>query len=245
MKETFYFAHDYNARNDQKILEVRSTFGWEGYAIYFALLEFLCESKGYIKREALGGLSLGLSLHKDSLITMIDFFINVGLFVEGKNGIYSKRIIEHLAYRKKLSDAGKLGGRGNKATEVKPPFSQAKASLEAVKERKGKEIKGKEIKERDFISEPFLEIFNNWMEYKRERKESYKSIKSEKVFYDSLIEFSNNDPAVAFKIIKQSMASNWAGIFPLKNNSNGTNQKNLQPGNFEVNRRDSPKRVEY
>ena len=66
MKTSFYFDHDYNARNDQKILELRSEYGWAGYGIYFAIIEVLCESNGEIKRGALGGLSLGLSMDNRS-----------------------------------------------------------------------------------------------------------------------------------------------------------------------------------
>ena len=39
MKESFYFSHDYNARNDQKILMLRGKFGNEGYALFFYILE--------------------------------------------------------------------------------------------------------------------------------------------------------------------------------------------------------------
>jgi len=56
-KSSFYFDHDYNARNDQKILELRSEFGWHGYGLYFAILENLCEANGYLTRESIGGLS--------------------------------------------------------------------------------------------------------------------------------------------------------------------------------------------
>ena len=49
MKESFYFSHDYNARNDQKILMLRGKFGNEGYALFFYILETMAEeSQGYI-----------------------------------------------------------------------------------------------------------------------------------------------------------------------------------------------------
>ena len=56
-KETYYFSHDYNARNDQRILQLRFKFGWEGYGIYWALLETMAEDEiGDINREAIVGL---------------------------------------------------------------------------------------------------------------------------------------------------------------------------------------------
>jgi hypothetical protein len=151
MKNSFYFDHDYSARNDQKILELRAEYGWQGYGIYFAILEILCESKGYIKREAFAGLSLGLNKDKSELITLIEFCLKITLFLENEKGIYSQRILDHLAFREKLSEAGSKGGRGNKATQ-KPPFREDKAPPEAVKESKGEDSK----EEKEYIKESFL-----------------------------------------------------------------------------------------
>lgn len=140
MNTAFYFNHDYNARNDQKVLELRSEFGWVGYAIFFALLESLCEARGYIKREALGGLSVGFNHPKEELLKIVDFCLKVELFYEDENGFYSNRILQHLAHRKILSVSGSMGGRPRK----KPPLSQPEATPKLREERKGKEIKGKE-----------------------------------------------------------------------------------------------------
>lgn len=145
MKSAFYFDHDYNSRGDQKILCLRAKYLWKGYALFFATLECLCESGGFIKREALAGVSLGLGEPLDEYELFITYCIQIELFMENENGIYSDRILHHLEYRKNLSEAGKRGGRGNKAT-LKPPFSHPKATLEAVKESKGEESKGKKKK---------------------------------------------------------------------------------------------------
>ena len=40
IKQT-YFPHDSNARNDVKLIKLRSKLDWEGYGIYFALIELL------------------------------------------------------------------------------------------------------------------------------------------------------------------------------------------------------------
>ena len=47
-KETFYFSHDYNARNDTKILYMRQELGMEGYGIYWYLIEALADSGGIL-----------------------------------------------------------------------------------------------------------------------------------------------------------------------------------------------------
>jgi hypothetical protein len=46
-KDAFYFSHDCNARNDPKILALRSVYGAEGYGVYFMLIEILREQPTY------------------------------------------------------------------------------------------------------------------------------------------------------------------------------------------------------
>ena len=74
----------------------------------------------------------------------------------------------------------------------------------------------------NFVSEDFKDVFSLWLEYKRDRRESYKSQKSLQVCYSNLLKFSNNSPDVAKLIIEQSIANNWAGIFELKNDGRRT-----------------------
>lgn len=69
----------------------------------------------------------------------------------------------------------------------------------------------------DFVSEDFKSAFQLWLDYKRERKESYKSEKSLKIAYNQLVKLSGNNPDTAKLIVEQSIASNWQGLFELKN----------------------------
>ena len=55
-----------------------------------------------------------------------------------------------------------------------------------------------------------------WLEYKKSRKETYKSEKSLQALANELTKLSNNDQITAKAIIQKSMANNWAGIFALK-----------------------------
>lgn len=84
--------------------------------------------------------------------------------------------------------------------------------------------------EREFIEnveKDFREIVVEWLAYKRDRKESYKSSRSMQAFLAKLKSLSQNNAFVARQIIEQSMANNWAGIFPLKIQNNG----NTKPTN--------------
>ncbi len=139
MKETYYFSHDYNARNDEKILELRSEFKSDGYAAYFMMLESMAENEDSgLNRVAIGGLSLGYNIPKGKLEKIIQKAVDIGLFVEEGSRFYSPRMREHKEFRLSLSEAGKLGAKkrwGEKKNS--PPNAPPNA-----KERKGKERKG-------------------------------------------------------------------------------------------------------
>jgi len=146
MKNSFYFSHDYNASQDDKILELRSVFGNEGYALYFYCLETMAQrGDGYIIASLMGGLSVGYGVPKATLVSFLSKCEELGVFYKDKKGYYSKRMIEHLNLRQKLSNAGKRGAINR--WENGGAIGGANG-----KERKEKEEKRKKKKE---ISENF------------------------------------------------------------------------------------------
>lgn len=64
-------------------------------------------------------------------------------------------------------------------------------------------------------------IVYEWIAYKKEIKDPYKTVRGMKAFVKELQKLSNNDPKVAKEITERSMANNWKGIFELNNNGNG------------------------
>lgn len=64
-------------------------------------------------------------------------------------------------------------------------------------------------------------IVSEWIAYKKEIKDPYKTVRGMKAFVKELQKLSNNDPKVAKEITERSMANNWKGIFELNNNGNG------------------------
>lgn len=85
--------------------------------------------------------------------------------------------------------------------------------------KKEKETFLNEIKDSEFKN-----ILLDWLEYKEEIKDTYKSDKSIKVCYENLLKLSNNNPEEAREIVNQSIANQWRGLFKLQNrNSNETN----------------------
>ena len=73
-----------------------------------------------------------------------------------------------------------------------------------------------------FVENDFENVFFEWLEYKKQKKEEYKTQKSIEAAYRKLKTISGNNPQVAKKCIDESMANNWAGLFPLKDEKSKT-----------------------
>jgi DNA-binding transcriptional regulator YhcF (GntR family) len=61
----------------------------------------------------------------------------------------------------------------------------------------------------------FSKVVTDWLEYKKERGEEYKP-RGFASFYKKILKLSGGDPVKAQKIVEESKANNYAGIFPLK-----------------------------
>lgn len=72
---------------------------------------------------------------------------------------------------------------------------------------------------RDVPSE-FVDVVHDWCQYKRERKERYKTQSSFMAMVKRLIKLSSNNVDKAKEIIEQSIANNYAGLFELKQRGN-------------------------
>lgn len=133
---------------------------------------------------------------------------------------------------------GKKGGRprnpnnpsepkkptGIKKTQANPnnPSEPKKADTDTVKDTEDTKTKTESIDDL-FSNENILlkPIVSEWIAYKKEIKDPYKTVRGMKAFVKELQKLSNNDPKVAKEITERSMANNWKGIFELNNNGNG------------------------
>jgi hypothetical protein len=111
-KDAFWFRHDANARNDIKIIDLRAEHGYQGYGIYFAILEVLREQDGYkLPISKRGRLAVALGENPDIVRNVVDTCIECGLFVEEDGYILSPSFIERMA----VWEAKKLNGSKPKA----------------------------------------------------------------------------------------------------------------------------------
>lgn len=76
------------------------------------------------------------------------------------------------------------------------------------------------------VSPEMREVVDTWLAYKKEKGKMYKPI-GFKNFYKKLCELSGNNPQTAMAIIEESMANNYDGIFPLRNNNNNYGRETI------------------
>lgn len=154
-KDAFWFSHDSNASNDEKILELRSEFGWEGYGIFWAIVEKLRDSKNYCySSNATAGLALSLAIDKDKLKQFLDLCFSLKLFIEKDGFFYSdsllSRMVEMEEKRRRRANAGRLGGIAKAINQQSYSNATAIPSKES-KVNKSKEKESKVNKESDIV----------------------------------------------------------------------------------------------
>jgi hypothetical protein len=97
MKETFYFSHDYNARQDEKIKQLIRKHGMRGYGIFWALVEDLYNNANALRLDCEG---IAFDLREDQKI--IESIVkDFGLFIVSGKNISSDSIKRRLDNHKK------------------------------------------------------------------------------------------------------------------------------------------------
>jgi len=141
-KDTFYFSHDYNARNDEKIKMLIRKHGMIGYGVFWAIVEDLYNNANALRTDY-DGIAYDLRLHSDIIKSVVNDF---DLFEINGDYFGSSSVQERLDQRneKSLSARKSASYRWNKKEENANAL-RTLSEGNAIKERKGKEIKGKEI----------------------------------------------------------------------------------------------------
>lgn len=162
-KEAYYFSHDANARQDEKILMMLSEHGWEGYGIYWALIEMMFESSDTVlNHNKVKGISFSYNIDITLLQSVINTCITEQLFSSDGEQFWSeslkKRKSKYHELKTKKSDAGKKGmaKRWSNQDSDNTVITKDNTSNNTVitKDNKGKEKKEKESKTKyaEFVS---------------------------------------------------------------------------------------------
>lgn len=154
-KEAYYFSHDANARQDEKILMLRAEHGWEGYGIYWALIEMMFESSdSVLNHSKIKGIAVSYNIDITLLQSVINTCITEELFNSDNEHFWSESLLRRktkfLDSKAQKSEAGSKGMAkrwGNRQPTDNGVNNGVITENNKVKERKVKESKGKEIKE--------------------------------------------------------------------------------------------------
>lgn len=93
-----YFSHDSNARNDDKMLELRMKHQAAGYGVYFMILERLREEKDYMSVKNYNAIAFDLREDAGLIKSVVEDF---GLFSFTEDGecFYSESFNDRMAMK--------------------------------------------------------------------------------------------------------------------------------------------------
>lgn len=141
-KEAFYFSHDSNARNDERILAVRMRHGAEGYGIYFMILERLRESTDYMSVKDYNVIAFDLRVSADKVKSVVEDF---NLFTTSEDGkhFYSESLLRRMERKDTVSKKRKEAAEKRWSKSIDNQNDNANAmqmhsKSNAIKEKKEK-----------------------------------------------------------------------------------------------------------
>lgn len=142
-KDTFYFSHDYNARNDVKIKKLLAKHGYLGYGLFWAIIEDLYNNTNVLRLDY-DTISFDLRCDKNIIYSIIHDF---DLFVFDGEAFGSLSVQKRLEERNAKSEKARksvLKRWENKGKNTN--VLQTNNECNTIKERKVNENKKKEIK---------------------------------------------------------------------------------------------------
>ena len=172
MKNAPYFSHDFNARNDPKLLRLQMKLGMEGVGIFWCIVEMLHEQGGFIPSSECERIAFELRTQYETIQTVLNDY---QLFENDGEKYWSPSAIDRIKLRSEKSDKARISAElrwknrqkndenGNSDANALRTNSDRNANAlrtnsdrnanalrslydgNAIKEKKGKEIKEKEI----------------------------------------------------------------------------------------------------
>lgn len=158
MKKTYYFQHDYNARNDPKLQAVMIKYGLAGIGAFWCIVEMLYEQDGTLPITSIS--SIAYTLHADEEM-LKNIVCKMDLFECNKKFFWSRSVRKRLGIINEISDirrkAAEKRWKSSKKSDANAMQMQCKSNAKAQNndanamqtECKSNAIKEKEIKGND------------------------------------------------------------------------------------------------
>ena len=215
-KPISFFPHDTLSRSDQSIQRLIMKQGMGGLGIYWCLIEMLHENYGKIELSELERITYELHENYERIT---DVLKNYTLFTCDETHFWSERvnrnISEIMARSNKARESINARWNNERNTNVKKiDTNEPKNDTIKVKEIKIKEIK---------VQTPFDLLWFKWVNYRTAIKKPIKPVSME-LAKKELQDLSGGNIELAEKIVNQSIAKSWQGLFELKNSKNVTEE---------------------
>lgn len=244
-KDAYFFSHDCNARNDPKILALRSVYGAEGYGVYFMLVEILREQPDYklaVNKYIWSTLAMQMQVEASKLEQIIndcctEFSENGNtLLVNDGEYLYSASLLRRMGKVDDISNLRREAAR--KRWENKPCKTSgnsdgcsddANAGQEQSKEKKSKEkqSKAEQRKAKQNIFSDFAcgdaDLLSALQGFEEMRVKIKKPMtdQAKKRLLTELEKLAPGDRETQIAILHQSEDRCWAGVFALKDDRSG------------------------
>ena len=219
-KDAYYFSHDANAHTDPKILKLRMALGWEGYGIYWAIIENLRNQETYsICESEFMFLTLSLAVDEAKLKQMLSKCLEIKLLEISEGKVFSPSLLRRMekadAIRDKRREAGAKGGKAK--ANAKAPLKQNSSKTLALKESKGKEKKVNKTKEEYEL--PVWVDKKTWADFEEMRKVKKKPM-TDRARTTIINKLKGFGEAKADQILEQSITHCWDTVYDLKQDNN-------------------------
>jgi len=219
--------HDSNSFNDEKITELFMEFGYEGLGLFYTLLEKIAAQEKPIKTNVLKSqLKVGKRLEK-----CWKFMEEIELIHTLNGETFNKELMnfsEKYKIRKEKNQIRVAEWRDKQEVAKNVTHYESVRNACKVKENKVKENNNKireklEIPISDFnekfvlsIPEDWRAIVKKWLDFKKEKSQSYKGSTSLTTMFEKLKKISNNNPIIGAEIIENSISNNYSGFFKIE-----------------------------
>jgi hypothetical protein len=189
-KDAYWFKHDSNARMDERTLELRAEYGWEGYGIFWGVVEMLREQTNYrYSIDRIGGLAISIGKDKQWMDEFIQYCIGVGLFVLDNDEFFSPSLCRRMEDWDEKREKNRIAAetRWERERNADAMQTHSERNADPMLEEKRREEKKREESTKKYTSAPpgagYSELFERfWAVYPKRKKknDAFKAWKSQK-----------------------------------------------------------------
>jgi hypothetical protein len=153
-----YFSHDYNARNDPKLIRLQIKMGMEGIGIFWCLIELMYEQEGYLLLSQYECYAFAIRTNYDKIKSVIEDF---DLFENDSVNFWNESVLRRLKMRNEKSENARKSVNKRWLYERNTTVSNVVYDGNTIKE--SKEIKEKKVN-KEFSPPPLIEIESYFFE---------------------------------------------------------------------------------